>query len=149
MTFKHQIFTKYNQLITEKILLHEKNLQELIESSRNETKSSAGDKYETTRAMLQQEQDKVRQQLHDARNQKAFFETLQTLASTTNVCNGSILKTNKNYFFIILALVKIMIDNKTVIALSSNSPLGSKLMGKGVGDTINLNDTQYIIEELL
>ena len=146
MNFKQKVHQHYYQLIINKIDLLNNELNDLRESSRNETKSSAGDKYETTRAMLQLEQDKTNKQLKEAQEQKAIFEQIDGSIISNQVIKGSLVKTGKGYLFVSIALGKAIVDGITVIALSPQSPLGMKLMGLKANDSAEINGQQYLIE---
>jgi len=61
---------------------------------------------------------------------------------------GSLVKANGIYLYLSLALPKISVDGVNVIALSPQSPLGSKLMGNKVGFTFEINGTKYTIESI-
>ena len=133
-------------LLGEKIMALQKILNDLKESGANETKSTAGDKHETALAMLQIEQANTRVQLKDALDQKAMYERINPLLSSTTILNGSLVKTNRGYLFLSVAAGKAIIDGHNVIALSSQSPLGGKLIGLAVDDTVEVNNAQYAIE---
>jgi hypothetical protein len=148
MTFKEKIYESYLRLVEDKIQLFQNNLYELRESSSNETKSTAGDKYETALAMLHIEQENISQQLQEALKQKALLSKLDPHVSASKIINGSLIKTNKGYFFLSLALGKIAVDDTTVIALSPHSPLGQKLIGLKENDSTEMNGTRYIIESV-
>jgi transcription elongation GreA/GreB family factor len=60
---------------------------------------------------------------------------------------GSLVQTNEMLFYISAALPKITIDNKTIIAVSPESPLGSQLLGKSVGDEITINNNRFQIKQ--
>ena len=123
-------------------------LTDLKESGSNETKSTAGDKHETALAMLQIEQANTRGQLQEALTQKAALEKINPALSASIVLNGSLVKTNRGYLFVSIALGKTVIENITVIALSPQSPLGQKLMGLKVGDVAVINAMYYTIEDI-
>lgn len=148
MRFKERVHQHYYQCIISKIELLNNAINDLRESSRNETKSSAGDKYETTRAMLQLEQDKINKQLKEAQEQKAIFEQIDPSVYSNQIIKGSLVKTNRGYLFVSLALGKATIDGLTVIALSPHSPLGIKLMGLQTNDTAEINGIPYLIEAI-
>lgn len=148
MAFKEKVYQAYHQLITDKIASLNRTLNDLSESSKNETKSSAGDKYETTRAMLQLEKDKVVTQLSEAQQQKALLEQIGFVPSSNTIGKGSLVKTNIGYLFISIAMGKVVINSKTVISLSPQSPLGSKLMGLQVNDSVGINGTTYLVETI-
>lgn len=146
---KQKVYEQYNEVVNDKVSLLQNMLQDLIDSTRNETKSSAGDKYETGRAMLQIEQDNIRKQLKEALEQKAIFEKIKSRLGASQIVRGSLVKTDKGYFFISIALGKIHIDRITIIALSPQSPLGSKLIGLKANESITMNGTKYIIESVV
>lgn len=148
MTFKEKIYEIYCGIIEDKIRLLQNALAELKESSSNETKSTAGDKYETALAMLHLEQENTHQQLNEALKQKALLGTIVPNTSSSKIGNGSLVKTNKGYFFLCVALGKITVEEKTIIALSAHSPLGQKMTGLGVDDSVEMNDVHYKIESI-
>jgi transcription elongation GreA/GreB family factor len=149
MTFKEKIYKSYQHIIQHKIQLVQNTLNELKESISNETKSTAGDKHETALAMLQIEQENTNQQLKEALQQKALFNKINPTVSTSKIINGSLIKTNKGYLFLSIALGKTIVDGIDVIAISPHSPLGQKIMGLKVNDFTEINGTHYIIESLV
>ena len=143
---KQKVYNHYLQVVNDKIALLQKVLADLKESGSNETKSTAGDKHETALAMLQIEQANVRVQLQEVMEQKAVMEKIDPAVTAVRIVNGTLVSTSKGYFFISIALGKATIDGNTVIALSSQSPLGKKLMGMAVGDMVELNNNPYVID---
>ena len=146
MTLKQKIYDHYLHTIHDKVAMLQKILVDLKESGTNETKSTAGDKHETALAMLQIEQANIRAQLQEVLAQKAALEKINPVLSAAMVVNGSLIKTNRGYLFISIALGKVVIDDYAVIALSPQSPLGQKLMGLRAGDTALINNMEYYIE---
>ena len=148
MKLKQKIYNHYLQVIHDKVAMLQNILTDLKESGSNETKSTAGDKHETALAMLQIEQANTRGQLQEALTQKAALEKINPALSASIVLNGSLVKTNRGYLFVSIALGKTVIENITVIALSPQSPLGQKLMGLKVGDVAVINTMYYTIEDI-
>ena len=148
MTFKQKIYGQYLQSINEKISLLRVTLDDLKESSSNETKSTAGDKHETALAMLQIEQKNTSQQLKEALDQKVLFEQINPAIIKPEITIGSLLKTTKGYLFLSIALGKIIIDGITIMAISPRSPLGQKLIGLKTNDTAEINGVRYTIESI-
>ena len=148
MKLKQKIYNHYLQVIHDKVAMLQNVLTDLKESGSNETKSTAGDKHETALAMLQIEQANTRGQLQEALTQKAALEKINPALSASIVLNGSLVKTNRGYLFVSIALGKTVIENITVIALSPQSPLGQKLMGLKVGDVAVINTMYYTIEDI-
>ena len=98
--------------------------------------------------MLQIEQANIRGQLEDVLQKKAALEKINPALSAKQIVNGSLVKTNRGYLFISVALGKINADGVDAIALSPQSPLGKKMMGLIVGDTVEMNGIIYIIESI-
>ena len=146
MTRKEKIHGHCLSLINDKISLLQQVLGDLKESAGNETKSTAGDKHETALAMLQIEQANTRGQLEDVLQKKAALKRINPVSSPEQIVNGSLVKTNRGYLYLSVALGKINTDGIDVIALSPQSPLGEKMIGLIVGDTVEMNGNFYIIE---
>jgi transcription elongation GreA/GreB family factor len=149
MTLKQKIYSHYLQAATAKIILLQQTLADLKESGANETKSTAGDKHETALAMLQIEQANKRTQLQEALEQKALLEKIANVTNITKIVHGSLIKTNKGFFYMSVALGKAVVDDVAVIAISPQSPLGAKLMGLCVYDKVEINANAYLVEEIL
>ena len=120
-------------------------LDEITEGMNNETKSAVGDKHETTRVMMQLEQEKLQKQMGELHNQKNSLEKLPVTQTNTKIINGSLVETNLGWIYISVGLGKISVDGETVITISSNSPLGMKLVGLNVNETVNMNNLIYKI----
>ena len=148
MPFKQKVYSQYLQSINNKIGLLRSTLNDLKESSSNETKSTAGDKHETALAMLQIEQKNVNQQLKEALDQKILLEQVNSAVSKQEAGSGALLKTNRGYLFLSIALGKIIVDGVAIIAISPRSPLGQKLIGLKVDNTAEINGIQYMIESI-
>jgi len=148
MSLKQKIHSHFELLLNDKIALLQKVLADLKESGSNETKSTAGDKHETALAMLQIEQANTREQLKAVLTQKAAIEKINPAISTGKIINGSLIKTNRGYFFVSSALGKAVVEGVTVMAVSPQSPLGIKLMGLCRGDITEVNNNRYIIESI-
>jgi len=148
MTLKQKIHSHYLQLANEKVTQLQLVLDDLKESGSNETKSTAGDKHETALAMLQIEQEQKRNQLKEAQLQLVELEKINPAIVAESIVKGSLIKTNKGYLLMSVALGKAMVDSVTVTALSPQSPLGGQLMGLRVGATATFNNHQYVIESI-
>ena len=146
--FKIKVYNRFSQLVLDKISMLQQSLLDLKESSSNETKSTAGDKHETALAMLQIDQENTSRQLQDALVQKALFEKIDPAISTTRITNGSLVRTNKGFLFLSVAIGKTTVDDETVIAISPGSPLGKALVGRERNDTASVNGNFYQIEDI-
>jgi hypothetical protein len=148
MTLKQKIYNHYLQVINDKVQMLQQVLADLKESGSNETKSTAGDKHETALAMLQIEQANTRAQLQEVINKKDVLEKINPAVAAIKIVNGSLIKTNRGYLFLSVALGRAVVDGVTVMALSPQSPLGMQLMGLTVDGFAEINGNKYVVESI-
>ena len=148
MTFKQKLHNKCLQLIIEKINFLEANQLDLTQGAQNDSKSSAGDKHETARAMMQMEHEKIGKQLNESIHLKEELEKINPQIKTQKVTQGSLIKTNHGVLFLSIGLGKIEVDGISVMVLSAQSPLGIKLLNLAEGDAVEMNGMNYAIEEI-
>ncbi len=120
-------------------------LNRSYESMTGESKSSAGDKFETTRAILQSEQDRLKAQII---NVKADISILKNLKLTEHetIQLGSIVSTEAGIsYFVSIGLGKIKLNEKVCYAISPVSPIGQLLIGKQAGDLLTFNNKSNTI----
>lgn len=120
-------------------------ISDLAQDAQNDAKASAGDKHETALSMMHLEQEKLNQKLAEIIEQKNVVDKIDAEANYTKIALGSLVQTNDMLFYISAALPKIQLENKTIIAVSPQSPLGSQLMGKSVGDAVVINTNRFQI----
>ena len=161
----YYIFTQDIQIMTtEEKLLHKSRLKQFCEqvieqrvtatrtamnnaqsAANNEEKSSAGDKYETSRAMNHLEKDMHARQLMAHLQELSFLRAVNTNTIYKTVTPGAVIQCEKLSFFIAAGLGKQLIDNIPVVFLSPQSPLSKTMSGKKTGDTIDFNGPVKII----
>jgi transcription elongation GreA/GreB family factor len=146
MTFKQQILQYYQQLINDKVDAFQDMILALTEDSKNDAKGSAGDKHETALSMMHIEQEKLNRKLSEILLQKVILDKIDASSNHNKIALGSVIQTNGMLLFMSTALPKIVVDNKTIIAVSPQSPLGSKLLGNEVGFDFEINGSKYLIE---
>lgn len=123
-------------------------INEVTESSNSESKSSAGDKHETSKAMMQLEIEKLGGQLKEVELQLAEFEKINFNKTFQRVEQGSLVETNKGYFFIASSIGKITVEEKTVFVISGKSPLAVAFAGKQKKSSLSFNGMDYVIESI-
>lgn len=120
----------------------------IIESNKKdlftETKSSAGDKHETGRAMLQLEMEKASQQLVVVDEMKKVLDKID-IQKTANIgCLGSFIVTDKAMYYLAISAGKITLNDAEFYAVSTSSPIGKQLLGKKVGAIVNFNQAAIL-----
>lgn len=148
MTFKQKIKSHYQNLLSEKISELRFMISDLAQDAQNDAKGSAGDKHETALSMMHLEQEKLNQKLAEIIGQKNSVDKIDAEAIHNKVALGSLVQTNEMLFYISAALPKIQLKNKTIIAVSPQSPLGSQLMGKSLGDEVEINNNRFQIKSI-
>ncbi|MEO1051313.1 MAG: 3-oxoacyl-ACP synthase [Bacteroidota bacterium] len=145
---KEKLYKKCQKIIEGRI----NSANEAIEAARSaanaETKSSAGDKYETGRAMMQLEQERLSVQLSEALKLKKTLDQTKPDQANKDIALGSLAITNHGSFYISVSLGAIDIVNKTYMAISLATPIGKQLNGKKAQDDFVFNGRQYTILEV-
>ena len=115
----------------------------------DETKSTAGDKHETGRAMAQIEQEKAARQLNDLIRQEQELLKIRGFAGKNFADRGSIVITDKQNFYVSIALGAFTLDKFQFYAISPASPIGAMIIGKKQQDSFILNGNEFCIERIL
>ena len=126
----------------------QKNISELRESAESEGKSSAGDKYETGRAMIQLEIEKVAQQLQEKETGLGVISNLQ-LDIQEAVRRGGLVFTSEGNYFLAISAGSVSVDGQNISCISPTSPLGQLLLGKKTGDRIVIRDREFLIKNIV
>jgi transcription elongation GreA/GreB family factor len=137
---KQALLEEVEELIYQKISVFEKMMNDAQDSANNETKSSAGDKFETGREMMHMERDKNAKQLSEARKLEMFLSQIKTDQVFDKVAFGSVVETDFGNYFVSIAAGRIIVDEKKYFAISPQAPLAREMMQKEKGDTITFND---------
>ena len=141
-----------NSIRSELLNLLELKIQEisnaiisLAESRDSDMKSSAGDKHNTSRAKIQTEIDQLSKQLDQVQRQKNKLTTIDIHHIHNLVDIGSLVKTDKCYFFISIGWGRIQIQDGIYFVISIASPIGRLLKDKKKGDSIQFRNMSYDI----
>lgn len=147
--FKIKLHARCLELLEEKIQEARENIDQIQRASNEETKSSAGDKYETGRAMMQQEQDKYGRQLMEALKQKAVFDQLSPELALDKVQPGAFVQTSGGAFYIAASLGAVKMDGENYMVISSAAPLYQQLKGLQHGEEVSFNNRKFRLEAVI
>ena len=112
-------------------------IESTTESKNSATKSTAGDKHETGRAMMERELALSTAQLRKAQVLKNELSKISLEVDVTSVQLGALVVTSQGNYFISIGLGKINVLGDDCYAISGGSPLGIAMMGKQKGQRIN------------
>lgn len=150
MSIKTELISFCNSYLEDRIEAATVAIAEARLSSVNETKSSAGDKYETSREMLQGVIEQHTNQLQEARRMLANFKMiLQNSSVLIKAGAGSVVETNAGNFFLSIPAGMTEIQGIKYAMISLNSPIGKLLIEKGKGDSLSFNGRDYTITAVI
>ena len=135
---KKDIIEYILSVLRSNIDLLENELKSIIEEKNSITKSSAGDKHETSRALMQSEFDKINNNYQSQLNQLKVIESLD-ITDKPKIGLGSLVETDSSILFIGIGLGVHQINNRKVLLISKASPIGKQIECKEEGDYIFLN----------
>ncbi len=142
---KIQLYTKCVEFADQRINNIQSALATASESGNDETKSSAGDKHETGRAMMQLEQENNSAQLSEALELKKKILKINPNQPSSIIKPGSLVITNRGAFYIAISVGKIQIGGVVYYAVSPVSPIAIKLMGMSAHQETDFNGQLFKI----
>lgn len=117
----------------------ENHIRTVQQSANAESKSSMGDKYETGRAMAQNEVFLLSSQLENQKREFGKFEATDFVTVRPECGAGSLVQTASAWFLLSAGLGKVTVAGGTVMCISLDSPLGQALLGKQAGEEFSVN----------
>lgn len=146
---KKELHSKCFEFTENRFQTVQNTIYEIQKALLSETKSSAGDKHETGRAMLQLEREKTGLQLAEIQKVKEAFSKIDISSASKNVCLGSVIYTNQVNYYIAVSAGELTVGNITFYAISPSTPIGQLLLSKIVGDSVKFRGKTINIEKIL
>ena len=148
IAFKNSLKQFCRHTIEQRIAAAKEIIQNVQDAANNEEKSSAGDKYETGRAMGHLQKDMHTRQLAEYIKELADLHGVNTGVVYDSANAGAFIETNVASFFIAAGLGKQRIEEKIIYFLSPHAPLSGVLLNKKKGDNFPFNKLNVIITEI-
>ncbi|MFZ9956445.1 MAG: 3-oxoacyl-ACP synthase [Flavobacteriales bacterium] len=149
MEIKGRLLQACKDFAQEKLTAIQNTLSELSDSVGSDSKSTAGDKHETGRAMLHLEQEKAGEQLQQAQDTLRAIDKISIQKASLKIAAGSLVKTNRGSFFIAISAGKITVDKLDYYAISPKAPIAQKLIGLAKNEKFKFNGVEYVVEQIL
>ena len=146
---KSELYQQCLEYLNSRQEVIEKTIEDLQESLFSETKSSAGDKHETNRAMIQLEREKAGNQLLEIQKTNQLLSKIDINKSNKMVSLGSLVYTSSSNYFIAISAGELRIDHEIFYAISPSTPIGKLLIGKNEGDKITFREESFVITKTL
>ena len=134
--------------IGQRIAASREAIDQAQQSANQEEKSSAGDKYETGRAMGHLQKDMHSRQLAEYLKELAVLHAVHTDMLYRVAGAGAFIRTEGPSFFIATGLGKQQPGGQTVFFLSPQAPLAKGLQNKKTGDRFVFNGLSITILEI-
>ncbi|MDA0195636.1 MAG: 3-oxoacyl-ACP synthase [Bacteroidetes bacterium] len=116
----------------------------------DETKSSAGDKYETGREMIKQEIDKLEAQLILARRELQTLTQINPARVCTSADLGALVTVDGPIsYFISISGHKLDTNEGPVLSISPMSPIGQAMLGCKTGDEFVFGEKSILIQSII
>jgi hypothetical protein len=157
----HDLFAPYVWAMREIILKHlmghvDKDLEEakarmasLKESLDAESKSSAGDKHETGRAMIHLEQERVQETVGRLEHMHGVLVQRATQGKAIQrVSPGALVETTGPWVLVGVPLGKVQLPDALVLCVGVEAPLAQQWHGAQPGDQVVLGSQQLTIEAI-
>jgi hypothetical protein len=148
-SLKEALYKSCSEFVAKKANTIESTIRSNQNALHSETKSSAGDKHETGRAMLQLEMEKAGQQLKEVQQMKLILERVNIVDASELVRLGSVVITSAAKYFIAISVGKITINGIDYFAISPSSPIGQLLLGKKESSEYFFQGKNLKIEKVL
>ena len=148
LEIKHELIKKVGEILDRKIITLDQLIDSAKESRDSDTKSSVGDKYETSRAMMHIEIGKNENQRSSFLKLKSELNKIDHSECKAETGFGSVVITNKGNYFVSIAIGKVTIDAGDFYSISLLSPIGKAILNSKAGDKIEFNGQNIKILEI-
>jgi len=145
---KIALYQLCREFILSRIETAETALEQSREASNDDTKSSAGDKFETTREMMAQDIGRTKGLLADAKQNLQVLEAIVDVTAGDRVRSGNLVYTTQGIFYISISAGVLKAGSEQAFAISVLSPVGQMMVGKQVGESFSFNQKEYKITSI-
>lgn len=148
-SLKHQLLHLCLDFQSKRAENARKAMDEAQQAANSEEKSTAGDKYDTSRAMSQNIRDMNAKQLQEALKDLGVLQQIKPELILKEIKLGSLVITSIGNYFISISAGQLKIDTDIYFAISTTSPLGQAMLNKQSGDVFNFREQSIKILEVL
>ncbi|MDT0294731.1 transcription elongation factor [Mesonia ostreae] len=142
---RQQLLEACHLYVEERMLRLQTSIRGLESDLENETKSSAGDKYETSREMINTEISQLENQLKEFKKLQEILQLPNLQKAATKIQLGSIVTTSLANYFIAISAGEIKLKKQNFYAIGINSPIAKLLLGKQKDDRFSFRKEEIKI----
>jgi transcription elongation GreA/GreB family factor len=153
MKLSDELYALCYEFIDKRIKTIRQAMQETQASADQESKSSAGDKYETGLSMMQLDMEKQAEQLNEAIRTRTALEQVRIIDEISSNGNGAIkpgsaVETSNGNFYIAISAGQLKVNDQVYFAISAATPIGSKLIGLKKGESFSFNGKNFTVTRI-
>jgi len=130
---KARMIAKLESILNERLQTANFALEQTRLSLQSDSKSSAGDKFETGREMMQQELDKHESARNGIISQIQSLEYLKSKRRHVTIEQGCLVNTEMFSFYLSFSFGNLEYEDRSFYVVSAMAPIGQLLLGKKVG----------------
>ncbi len=145
---KEKLYLLCNDYIANRVAVIKQNIAEAQEAANDDTKSSAGDKFEVGREMMQQEIELNFGRMGEMLKLKQALENVHPSHKNTIVSPGALVYTTAGVYYMVIGAGKLLLNGTTYYAISPEAPIALLMNGKHAGDDFILNGKTVKIEKI-
>ena len=140
LAFKNLVKLECIKQINQRIANAKAAVSQAQENANSNDKSTAGDKYEISRAMGQLDSDMNSKQLLEAEFESTVLEKVDVSKQEGIIKIGSVFELSEILFFVAIGLGPLKIEDKKVMVVSSKSPFYENIKGMQAGQVFEFMD---------
>ncbi|MGY5846663.1 transcription elongation factor [Salegentibacter sp. HM20] len=141
---KKELYFKCLEAVNKRIEKYQSEMDNIKESM--EANDIKTDYDEDNKGQLLGEFEQYAGYLSDSREMKEKLQEIDQEHYSQKINFGSIVETDRNYYFISIPLGKIVMeDGSTVYAISTEAPIYQAMKGKDVGEKFTINGEEHEI----
>lgn len=147
---KKKLFNLCKEYVAQRIATAKNAMDIAQKAASEESKTSMGDKYETSKALMHIEKDKAAGQLSEAIKLDRVLNEIQTISTNNDKVDlGNLVLTTNGNFYISISVGKLTVANNDYFVISLASPVGQLLYGLKVGEEMSFNKRTARILEII
>lgn len=148
MQIKHRLLAHCQQYVNQRLDTVTRAMEEIRQALDEETKSTAGDKHETGRAMMQLEQEKLSVQMAEVQQLQQVLDRIQLENLPSGIGEGNVVLTSQGNYFLAISGGKMELAGKLYYLISLASPIGVALAGRKAGEVVSFRGKGIVILEV-
>lgn len=148
MDIKLQLHKHCTEYIKHHIEINSHAVAEAQQAVTGETKNTAGDRYETERAMKQRETELFGKRIDEALKKYRMLESIDASKPVDSVMPGALVSTSIGFFFIAISTDEVSIDGEEYCIISIESPIGQSMANKRTRESFSFRGKQISIHDI-